>query len=379
MKESGMTVLVSLLRVRLLSIAMLVAMLSACAGTDAIRGNMQYDLREEGKRAELVWPSPPDRPRYRYAGELLGEQNFERTDKNSGGFKSAVKWIIGLFDKPDPVVLLRPQHGMVGDNGRVYVVDAGRKAIVVFDPNPPPDDKKDSKEGGHLMVWDGRDGKAGFIAPMAITEVWDGDVAVSDAGHGAIVRINRNGEVVGALGEQQLKRPTGLAFDGTRGLLYVADTFANDIKVYESNGLLVDTIGAPGEEDGQLNGPTHLAFVDDHLYVTDTLNSRIQVFDSAGQRVRGFGERGLYVGNMARPKGVAVGDEGIVYVVESYFGYLLAYNDKHDLLLGINGTGAENDKFMLPSGVWTDRQRRVYVADMFNGRVVVFQLLDTKD
>ncbi|HEY0844561.1 MAG TPA: 6-bladed beta-propeller [Noviherbaspirillum sp.] len=368
----------SFLRVRLLAWVLVAAALSGCAGTNTIRGQFQYDVRPADKRSELVWPKPPDKPRYRYAGELIGEHNFEVRDKSAATLGSAMKWVIGLFDTSEPFTLQRPQHGVVADNGRIYVVDAGRKAVLVFDPNPPADGKS-NKDGGQLIVWDGRDGTVGFAAPMAVAEVWDGDIAVSDAGHGAVVRINRDGQMVGALGEQHLQRPTGLAFDRSRGLLYVADTQANDIKIYESNGLLVDTIGGPGEEDGQLNAPTFLSFVDDHLYVSDTLNSRIQVFDNEGRRVRGFGERGLYIGNMARPKGIALGDAGITYVIESYYGYLLAYNDKNELLLGINGTGAEEDKFTLPSGVWTDKHRRVYVADMFNGRVVVFQLLDAKD
>jgi hypothetical protein len=29
----------------------------------------------------------------------------------------------------------------------------------------------------------------------------------------------------------------------------------------------------------------------------------------------------------------------------------------------------------LPSGVWVDGRNRVHVADMFNGRVVLFQFL----
>lgn len=364
--------------VRLLALAVLGIVLSGCAGTDAVRGKFQYEVRPAGKRPDLVWPQPPDRPRYRYVGELLGEHNFERESTSETTLVSAMKWVIGLFEDNEPLMLRRPQHGAVTGDGRIYVVDAGRSAIVVFDPNPPPDGKS-NKDGGQLLVWDGRNGTAGFRAPIALAEVWDGDIAVSDAASGAVLRLNRDGVFLSGIGEGHLQRPTGLAFDKARGLLYVADTVANNIKVYESSGMLVDTIGGEKESEGLLNAPTHLTFENDHLYVADTLHSRIQIFDSDGRRVRAFGERGLYVGNMARPKGVAVGDAGIVYVVESYYGYLLAFNNKDELLLGITGTGAENDKFALPSGVWTDKKRRVYIADMFNGRVVIFQLLDAKD
>lgn len=362
---------------RLAAASLLILVLSGCANLDVVRGQLHYDLRPQDRRTELVWPQPPDPPRYRYVGELIGEENFARVSTKEQTVASAMKWLIGLFDEKETLTLRRPQHGVVSDNGRIYVVDAGRSALLVFDPNPPADGKS-NEYGGQLMVWNGREGSFSFGAPMAVAIAWEGDIVVSDATLGAVLRLNNKGELVSMFGDKQLKRPTGLAFDRKRGHLFVADTVANDIKVYDNLGQLAETIGSPGEGEGLLNAPTHLAFKDEHLYVTDTFNSRIQVFDAAGQRVRGFGERGLYIGNMARPKGVAVDDAGIVYVIESYYGYLLAYDDKGQLLLGINGSGTKDDRFMLPSGVWTDKQQRVYVADMFNGRVVVFELLNAK-
>ncbi|RZI45028.1 6-bladed beta-propeller [Herbaspirillum sp. HC18] len=352
--------------------------LAGCAGNGPIRGQFQYNVRPQDQRTAPVWPQPPDPPRYRYVGELIGEANFAGSGKAESAIGSMLKQVVGVYEENETVTLRRPQHGTVDDKGRVYVVDTGRNALVVFDPKRMGKDGS-GKDDGQLLIWDGSEGTPRFEAPMAVTVVWDGDIAVSDAGPGAVRRINSKGEAVGQLGAGQLQRPTGLAFDARLGLLFVADTVANDIKVYDANGLLVNTIGSTGEGEGHLNAPTHLAFANGHLYVTDTLNSRIQIFDAQGTRVGGFGERGLYVGKLARPKGVAVGDGGIVYVIESYYGYLLAYNDQNELLLGISGTGAKDDRFFLPSGVWTDKQRRVYVADMFNGRVVVFEYLDTRD
>jgi DNA-binding beta-propeller fold protein YncE len=54
---------------------------------------------------------------------------------------------------------------------------------------------------------------------------------------------------------------------------------------------------------------------------------------------------------------------------------LLVYNKRGEFLLPIGGTGQEPGKFYLPAGVWVDAKNRVYVADVFNGRVSVFQFL----
>jgi len=361
---------------RLAALSLLAALLTGCASNDVIRGQFDYDTRPKDKRTDVVWPQPPDTPRYRYVGELVGERNFSRTDQTEATLSSAMKWIVGLFETEEVMELQKPQHGTTDDKGRIYVVDAGRNAVVVFDPNPPADGKS-NKEGGQLMVWKVLRPDMAIGSPIAVEQVWDGNIAVSDALLGAVFRLNSAGEFVSVLGVGQLKRPTGLAFDSKRGLLFVADTAANDIKVYDGTGQLVNTFGGAGEREGSLNGPTLMTFNDKYLYVTDTLNSRVQVYDSEGNHLRSFGERGLTIGNMVRPKGVAVGDD-IVYVVESMHGHLLAFNQNAQLLLAMNGNGMKGDRFTLPSGVWTDSKGRIYVADMFNGRVVVFQFLGNK-
>jgi sugar lactone lactonase YvrE len=62
-------------------------------------------------------------------------------------------------------------------------------------------------------------------------------------------------------------------------------------------------------------------------------------------------------------------------VVESYFDYLLVYNRRGQFLMPLGGSGFGDEKFHLPSGVWVDSRNRVYVADMLNSRVAVFQFL----
>ena len=49
------------------------------------------------------------------------------------------------------------------------------------------------------------------------------------------------------------------------------------------------------------------------------------------------------------------------------------FSPEGELLLPIGGTGRDIGAFYLPAGVWTDGNGRVYVADMFNGRIVVLE------
>jgi len=333
---------------------------------------LRYGVQDapEGKR--LLWPAEPEVPRYMYAGQLLGEANFRTPGARAAeGLMGVLRAIAGVIvGEATPIELARPQSGAVDAAGRIYVTDASRQAVFVFDPVV-----------GKLDIWEKAEGLANFSAPVALAVGKDlaagkGLVYVTDAELGIVARLDAAGTAQRALGRGVLKRPTGLALDAERGELYVSDTGAHDIKVLDLAGTLKRVLGRRGEGEGEFNYPTHLAFAEGELYVTDTMNSRIQVLDGAsGAMRRTFGARGLYVGNLVRPKGVALDSERNVYVVESYYDHLLVFDRHGRFLMGIGGLGAESGKFYLPAGVWTDHLNRVFVADMFNGRVVLFQHL----
>ncbi|NGZ29117.1 MAG: 6-bladed beta-propeller, partial [Magnetococcales bacterium] len=261
-------------------------------------------------------------------------------------------------------VLQRPQTGAVDELGRIYVTDSSRSAVFLFD-----------SVKGTLRVWAEAEAGINFSSPVGIVMGKPGEVLVSDSELALIFRLSREGRPLGSFGHGILSRPTGMARDPRSGWLFVADTRAHDVKVFDENGELIKTIGVAGEEEGEFNAPTHMAFFRDKLYVTDTLNARVQIFDQEGRFLKMLGKRGNFVGNMVRPKGVAADIDGNIYVVESLHDHLLVYDANGEFLLPIGGTGKEVGSFFLPSGVWTDRGKKIYVSDMFNGRVMIFQYL----
>lgn len=350
-------------RAAVLALGVLVA---ACTATGPRVLHFGMEDAPEGKR--LMWPQAPEVPRFMYAGQLVGDANFKKPPDaaaGAGGFLRLLAELI-IGEKP-PTVLQRPQSGAVDATGRILVTDASRQAVFVFDPG-----------AGDLLVWDKADGLANFIAPIGIATGPDGQILVADAELGIVARLDSRGNPGRAIGRGTLKRPTGLAYDSVRRRIFVSDTHAHDIKVFDDDGRLLKVIGRHGEGAGEFNFPTFLAFARGELYVTDTMNSRIQVFADDGERWRmSFGRRGLYVGNLVRPKGVTVDSDGNIYVVESYHDHLLVFNRAGEFLMAIGGLGQETGKFYLPAGAWADSRNRVFVADMFNGRVVVFQYLET--
>ena len=56
------------------------------------------------------WPGAPETPRYAYAGELLGEDNFRSQQGSSGGFVKFLRMLAGILaGEGSPTVLQRPQ------------------------------------------------------------------------------------------------------------------------------------------------------------------------------------------------------------------------------------------------------------------------------
>lgn len=352
---------------RFLPLLLAVFLLAGCASTDD-KKLLRLNPQPTAATHRMFFPPPTDGevPRYVYLGELVGDQNFAYPEGHrESGLMTALRWLAGLFETPVRDELQRPQSGVVDESGRILVTDVSRGAVYVFDQTL-----------GELEVWEMATGYRRFVSPSGIALGPEGKVFVADAELKQVVLLDREGNGVSVIGQDQLERPTGIAWDADGALLYVADTYAHQIKVFDMTGRLVRTIGQRGEEPGEFNYPTHLAISHGKLLVADTMNARVQVLslhDNEPPLV--IGKRGVMLGDMVRPKGVAADSEGNYYVIESYHDHLLIFDRRGRFLLPIGGTGREAGNFYLPGGVWVDARDRVFVADTFNGRVVIFQFL----
>ncbi len=302
------------MRVTAKAFLLLAVAVSVTAGCASVPTVMTYFPRGSEQAQDLVWPAPPDTPHYQFAGELAGEQNFSSAEQSGQGSGERVfRWLVGLGagSQDAPRELVRPQAGAMDDHGRIYVTDVGRKAVFVFD-----------EPQGKLFIWDQAEEYTSFVSPIGIVVGQDGEILVADSGLRRIVRLDRFGEPRGSFAQGIVGRPTGLARDPQSGRIFVADTAQHNIKVFNDQGKLMQTIGRRGRQLGEFNAPTHLAYRDGYLYVSDTLNARVQVLTAAGEPVNSLGTRGLFVGNLTRPKGIAVDHDRNIYVVEGYYDHL---------------------------------------------------------
>jgi DNA-binding beta-propeller fold protein YncE len=98
---------------------------------------------------------------------------------------------------------------------------------------------------------------------------------------------------------------------------YVADFGSDVVRVFDTSGALMRTIGSPGGGPGALRGPLGVTIdATGHVLVTDSGNHRVVVFTKAGVYVSMFGGEGSEAGRFQFPHGIAVGVNGNRFVAD---------------------------------------------------------------
>lgn len=217
--------------------------------------------------------------------------------------------------------------------------------------------------------------------------------------------------------DASFKLPCGVAVD-EKGRIFIADCHNHCIKIISREGKFLKSFGSYGSKNGQLNNPTDVAISREKIYVcdkdnsrvqcftldgvflnkfcfgccklkrpwglcidikgniivADTKNNRIQVFSDDGSFVTSFGVEGSRDGEFLQPYFAAVHENGNIYITDNGNHRVQVFDDSYSFLFKF---GSEDDALALknPTGVTTDHQDHVIVADQCNSRLQVF----TKD
>jgi sugar lactone lactonase YvrE len=324
--------------------------------------------------SKLVWPDPPNQVRLRYLSYFAG-QKFETAAETKAKKQSWMDRVAGMEAEKDPRLkkrvmpfqLLGP-HGMAVDSkGRLYVADQRVGAIFIFNTETRETE----------MIRNGFEAKFKLVNGLAVDD--DDRLFISDGLLHRILVTNPKHEVVDQITEG-LVDPVGLALDTENRKLYVADTQADQVMVYDADTFkLIRRIGTGGKKHelttpGDFSGPTGVAVDGDgNVYVTDTMNYRVEIFDGEGKFISQFGRHCDGPGCFAHPKGIAVDGDGHIWVADGMLDLLQAFNKDGDLLLFLGGHGHLPGQFMALTNVFVDKQNRVFTSEQYPGRVQMFR------
>jgi len=324
-----------------------------------------------------VWASkhPPANPAEPAPPDVLLEGGRKLSYERSFGSEREVKPKRGFWNRlvdviagePEFKFLVRPYSVVTDSRGRIIVTDPGAAGVHIFD----------FAQQKYKFITRRDKDKDPMRAPQcAAVDVQD-NIYVTDSEAGKIFVFDSNGKYQRALGslkggEGFFKRPTGIAVDSSAQRIYVTDTLRNQVFVLDMQGSVMQKIGENGEGNGEFNFPTELRLDGQDLIVVDAMNFRVQILDRSGTFKYSIGKIGDSSGTMFRPKGIAADSEGDIYVVDGLWSVVQVFNREGQLLyyFGNKGTGAA--QFELPTGLFIDRNDRIYVVDSFNRRIQVF-------
>ncbi len=268
------------------------------------------------------------------------------------------------------------------DGERIYVSDTGNNRVCVF-----------NRKGVFLFSF----GRLGVAFPRAGTPVnWlpgrfnyplgidvdsQGRIFVADTANWRIQVFSPEGKPLfwfPFLKDERWGKVFPLTLDVAGSRLYVADGFKKRVAVFDLKGNYLYSLGERGRLAGMIAGPLGVAAdLAGTVFITDNRNLTLTAYQPLGKIfwVRGRPPKGVVSSNrfFGLPAGVAVDEEGYVYVVDAFAFNLKIFNRQGEFLTEVGKRGTRPVEFNFPRGVKVYKNL-LAVADMENNRVQIFRV-----
>jgi DNA-binding beta-propeller fold protein YncE len=288
-------------------------------------------------RTDYFFPPPPDEPRLQFLTSFNSEKEFRGTED-----KSLMSFLTGA--RPPAKNFAKP-YGAAASDKKIFVCDTDFGAVLVVD-----------LQTRRIRVLEAQ-GEGALKLPLNIAVDADGTCYVTDTGRDQVVIFDKTGNYAGVMGKAGEMKPRDTAVNQDR--IYVADLQNHNVHVFDkaSRKLIFDI---PHSEDHTnltrgLFTPTNLALDSKgRLYVGDTGAFRVQVYDVDGSFLRSVGEMGDGLGQFARVKGVAVDRDNRLYAVDAMSQVVQVFNEQGKLLTWFGEPGGDAKFQNLPAKVLVD-------------------------
>lgn len=338
--------------------ALVLGAMAACAPVSKVSEQKAAEVRQ------LVYPAPPDEPRFVYERTIRGSADVV-PDEEESAMKRA------LTGQSRTTEALSKPYAVAVHRGKIYVSDSAERFIKVFDV----------PRGRYYRIGDQDEGQ--ITKPLGLDVDQAGTVYVADASAKTIIVFDADGKFLRKIaGPKYFDRLSSVSVDPNGDRIYVVDiggvkSDQHRVRVFNAKtGEHLFDFGKRGSGPGEFNLPRDVAIgKDGQLYVADGGNFRVQIFDRNGKYLQSFGSVGKQLGNFARPKEVATDKDGNVYVVDAAFGNFQIFNAEGELLMFV-GERSEQEgpgKYMLPSGIAIDEDGRIYFVDQWFRKIDIFR------
>lgn len=350
-----------------LTLLLATLLLSACVT------NVQFEDKKrqppQPEQQSIVFPPPPEQPRVYFERSFYTSADVIHISPEQALRMDLrnERIVVEGFNKP---------FGIAVHQGRVFVSDTVRRLVLVFD----------FAQNHYFTIGDGR-GPAEIRMPLGLDVDAQGNVYVVDSTAKSVKVYNRDGDYLKTIakpegGQKWFNLPAGIAVDPNGQRIYVVDTGGvhsqeHRIRVFAvQSGQHLFDIGSRGKAQGKFNLPRDVAVAPDgSIYVVDGGNFRVQQFSAEGQFIRTFGRAGRQSGQFSRPKEIDLDAQGRVYVSDAAFGNFQIFTPDGQVLLAVGGRSYQDQpaRFMLPAGIAVDEDGRIYMVGQYFKKVEVYR------
>lgn len=306
----------------------------ACAGLLTLLAGCGTTAEHVQKREPVFYPAPPAAPRVQFLTSFS-------TDADMGRRRS--RWLRFLIGEEDTSAQLIKPYGVNLHDNKIYVCDTVDRSVGIFD-----------LAARRLRRW-APSGEGRLSLPVHVKFDRDGNEYVADTDRGAVMVYDRAGKFVSTIASVEKMKPSDIAIGGSR--LYVADLENHNVAVFDraSRKLLFTIPRDETKTEAGLFSPTNLAIdSSNRVYVSDTGAFCVQVYDAEGHYLRSIGSPGDSPGHFARPKGVAVDHEGRIFVVDAAMQIVQVFSPGGDFMMFFGGTRAGSNELSLPADITID-------------------------
>lgn len=309
----------------------------------------------------VIWPLPPNPPRLEWLGTYASQDNFPKS-----GFQLFLDNLLGK----QALSVFQMPFGIAADgHGIVYVADSADANLRIYDLNR------------HTVNYFSKDPI--FDRPMGLDIDADGNLYVVDGGKHSVLVFDRDRRPLRVFGSPaELTAPVYVKVDAPRDRVYVSDSRANRVVVYNRAGVKQGEIGPLlDSKDNALFSPQGMAIdKDGNLFIAEVLGTRISVVDAQGKYLRSFGERGDALYQFEAPKDLAFDSEGNLWVVDNRRPQIYTYTPEGVLLLvtGEPQRSAHALGFVAPTAIFIAPDDTIYISDRMNRRFSVYRYLSQK-
>ena len=255
----------------------------------------------------------------------------------------------------------------------IYLIDAGNSQLVLFNRDGYPTDNVGKGRGLHNIISTMRHNNKLYVCCGSNRDFPSGNINILNNAFFSEQQL-----VLSQKTSHQEKFVTKQVMSGLNGAFYALQSNDSTINVFDSDWNFLRRIVPRHESLGVLEPASIVAMAQDQngtMYFLSEEKGRVFVYDYNETFLFSFGDKGGDKGKMARPRSISVDSRNKRIYISDYLRHtVLVYTIKGKWLYEIGSKGDRPGYLFYPSGVCSDNNGTLFVADTFNHRVQIFSI-----